>query len=402
MQPIQEIILLKEGEMALKGLNRSQFEETMLKNIKRRLKPLGEFRYVRAQSTVVIEPQTPCDMDEVKRRLDTVFGIVSYSRAAATEKEMSAIRETCVSYLSEALRGAKTFKVNAKRSDKRFPLTSPEICAEIGHTILEAFSHLQVDVHHPDIIVTVEIRDRFAYIHGGRCAGAGGIPVGTGGDGMLLISGGIDSPVAGWMMAKRGMRCHAVHFVSPPYTSERALQKVKTLLSIVAKWAGEIPLHVVYFTEIQEAIRDHLPQELFTVLMRRMMMRIAQDICAEQNRGGYGNLQALITGESLGQVASQTLAAMVCTDAVCHMPVLRPQIGMDKNEIVDIARKIGTFETSILPYEDCCTVFTPKHPKTKPQLAAVEAAERSFDFAPLLLRAKESSTFSLIRPDWLI
>ncbi len=396
---MKEVILIKEGEIALKGLNRSNFEIRLLKNIKQRLKFLGNFKYEYAQSTLTIEPLEECDMQIVAEKISTVFGIASYSLAASAEKDFSTIKEIAKKYLKEHLTQCKTFKVEARRSDKKFPLKSPQICAQMGEVLINEFSNLTVDVHNPDTIVRVEIRDKAAYIYAKRLPGAGGIPQGCGGDGMLLISGGIDSPVAGWMMAKRGLKLQAVHFISPPYTSERALKKVEKLLSIMCKWCDCIPFHCVNFTEFQEEIRKKCPNDLFTIIMRRMMMKIAQKIIKNQNTQGYCNIQTMVTGESLGQVASQTLGAMVCTDAACNMPVLRPLIGMDKSEIVNIAKDIDTFETSILPYEDCCTVFTPKHPKTKPRLSDIERAESKLNVDELIQKALEKTKFYLIREE---
>lgn len=398
---MKEVFLIKEGEIALKGLNRSDFEELLIKNMRSKLKPLGKFKFTRAQSTITIEPECQVDMEEAEERLSTVYGIAVFSRAAALPKDLDVIFKTSLSYIKDELLSAKTFKVLAKRSDKKFPKKSPEICAELGEFLLNNMPHLSVDVHNPDVTVMVEIRDCYSYLYARRIKGAGGMPVGCSGEGMLLLSGGIDSPVAGTMMAKRGMKIHAIHFVSPPYTSERALEKVKNLGEIMAKFCGPIPFHCVPFTKIQEQIKHNCPEELFTIIMRRMMMKIAQTIVTEQNEKECRNIQALITGESLGQVASQTLGALVCTDAVCQIPVLRPQIGLDKNEIVEIAHKIGTFETSILPYEDCCTVFTPKRPKTRPTIAEVEKAENAFDFKPLLEEAVKNTSFSILFPNWL-
>ena len=304
---------------------------------------------------------------------------------------MEAILNDTMPYLGEALEGARTFKVNAKRADKKFPYKSPDICRELGHAIKEKFSDLEVDVHEPDVTVTVEIREHNAFVNALRIDGAGGIPVGTGGRGLLLLSGGIDSPVAGYMLAKRGVVVQAIHFEAPPYTSERARLKVEKLAEKIAEYCGDIAFHCVPFTAIQEAIRDNCPEELFTIIMRRLMMEIAQRIAAKED------LSCLITGESLGQVASQTMYAMVCTDAACRIPVFRPCIGMDKSEIVEISRKIDTFETSILPYEDCCTVFTPKHPKTRPSLEEVEKAQAAFDFEPMIEKAVAETEFKLIR-----
>ena len=361
----EEILLIKNGELALKGLNRHTFEDALIRNLRFRLKDAGHFMIRKAQSTITIEPQDEhADLDLACERVSKVFGIAAFSRAHRVDKTMDAILDGAVRYMKEPLSAASTFKVEAKRSDKSFPLRSPEICAETGARLLEAYPHLRVDVHDPDVLVMVEVRDYGAYIHTMQLPGAGGMPVGTGGQAAVLISGGIDSPVAAYMMAKRGIRLTAVHFASPPYTSERAEQKVKDLLARVAQYAGRMSLCIVPFTHIQEEIREHCPEELFTIIMRRFMMRIASLVAQRENCG------ALITGESVGQVASQTIPAIACTDAAASLPVFRPLIGMDKEEIVTISRRIRTFDLSILPYEDCCTVFTPKHPKTRPTLAA--------------------------------
>ncbi len=379
---MKEIILLKNGEIALKGLNRSVFEDKLISNARRRLEELGKFGFRKAQSTIFVEPKDEdIDLDEAVDILQKVYGIIALTKAAVVEKDFEAIKETAISYLKDELMEAKTFKVDAKRSDKSFPLKSPEICRELGGYILENFPHLTVDVHNPDVNVVVEVRDYAAYVHGKQLPGAGGIPVGSGGRALLLLSGGIDSPVAGAMMAKRGLEVYAIHFASPPYTSERAKQKVITLAEKMTAYCGRINLFVVPFTEIQERIKDDCPEELFTVIMRRYMMRIACRIARQQD------CEALVTGESVGQVASQTIQAMSCTDAVADMPVLRPVVGMDKEEIIKVAHKIDTFETSILPYEDCCTVFTPKHPRTKPVMKFVELAEQAMDMENLIDRA---------------
>ncbi len=379
---MKEIILLKNGEIALKGLNRSVFEDRLINNARRRLEPLGRFSFRKAQSTIYVEPKTDgVDLDEAADRLQKVYGIAALTRACVVEKDFEDIKAKAAEYLREELEDAKTFKVEAKRSDKSFPMNSPEICRELGAHLLEHFPHLAVDVHNPDVTVVVEVRDFAAYVHGSQLPGAGGIPVGSGGRALLLLSGGIDSPVAGAMMAKRGLEVFAIHFASPPYTSERAKQKVITLAEKMTAYCGRINLFVVPFTEIQEAIKDQCPEDLFTIIMRRYMMRIACRVARDSS------CEALITGESVGQVASQTIQAMNCTDAVCNMPVLRPVVGMDKDEIVIIANKIDTFETSILPYEDCCTVFTPKHPRTKPKMKFVEQAEAGMDMEGLISRA---------------
>ena len=388
---MKEIILIKNGELALKGLNRSNFEDALIKNMRRRIKDLGEFTIRKAQSTIYLEPKDEdFDFEEALLRISRVFGIAAFSRACVCEKDINDILEKSVVYLRESMENIRTFKVEAKRADKNFPLTSPEICRELGGKLLSEYHHLKVDVHNPDLIVNVEIRDYGAYVRGEQIAGAGGLPVGTAGVASILISGGIDSPVAAWTMAKRGLRLNAIHFASPPYTSARAEMKVKTLLSKVSKYAGCINLAIVPFTEIQDEIAKNCPEDYFTLIMRRMMMRISQRIAQKE-----GSL-ALITGESLGQVASQTLPALVTTDAVCNMPVLRPLIGMDKEEIVRISRVIDTFETSILPYEDCCTVFTPKHPKTRPTIAQCEEAESGLMIEQLIEKAISETSYTYI------
>lgn len=391
---MREILLLKDGEIALKGLNKSTFENILVKNIRRRIEDLGPVTVQKAQSTIYVKPKTDdYDVDEALRRLQKVFGIAALSKARMVEKDFEKIKAEAVAYLSDVLPFVHTFKVEAKRADKSFPLTSPQICAELGGFLLSRFHNLKVDVKQPDVVVTVEVRDFGAYIHAAKLEGAGGMPIGSSGKALLLISGGIDSPVAGYMMAKRGIEVSAIHFVSPPYTSERALQKVESLCERMCDYLGRVPFYVVPFTEIQEQIRRNCPEELFTIIMRRMMMKIALRV-AKQN-----DMQALITGESVGQVASQTIGALACTDAVSDMPVFRPLIGMDKGEIVEISRKIDTFEISILPYEDCCTVFTPRHPKTRPQLAQILEAEQAFDFGPLLDKAAAGITFHTIHPN---
>ncbi len=382
---MKEIILIKNGEIALKGLNRSTFEDAMIKNIKRRMAHLGKVDAKKAQSTVTIEPKDEFfDMDAACDIVSKVFGVSAFCRACEIEKDMDIIKKTAAEYLKNKLSFAKTFKVLAKRSDKKFPLTSPEICREVGGYLLSKFHNLSVDVIDPEVSVVIEVRDKFAYIHSAQTDGAGGIPTGTGGRAMLLISGGIDSPVAGYMMAKRGLELSAIHFASPPYTSERALEKVKDLLAQMTHYTGRIKLYTVCFTKIQEQIRDRVKEEYSTLVMRRFMMRIANKI-AEKN----GSL-ALITGESLGQVASQTLPAIQCTDAVSSLPTFRPLIGMDKEEIVAISRKIETFDISVQPFEDCCTVFTPKHPKTKPSLSDFEKVESVMDIEALVNEAVET------------
>lgn len=374
---MKEVILIKNGELALKGLNRRTFEDMLMANIRRRLASLGKFTCTPAQSTIIVEGPEDADLDEATERLLKVFGIAGLSRAAAVEKDMDVILNTCVEYTAPLLNAASTFKVEAKRADKKFPLNSPAICREVGGKILSKFHHLKVDVHNPDVIINVEVRDKCAFIHGNQLKGAGGMPSGSAGKAALLVSGGIDSPVAGWMMAKRGVALDCVHFESYPYTSEQAREKVLELARLLSRWCGPMRVHIISLTHIQEELRRADVDDYFTLLLRRYMMRLA---CRAARRF---RCDAIITGESLGQVASQTMGAFRVTGSVADRIVFRPCIGMDKEEIVALARRIGTFDTSILPYEDCCTVFTPKHPKTKPEPEKVLAQEAKLDFAAL-------------------
>ena len=392
---MKEIILLKDGEIVLKGLNRRAFEDVLKKNIKGAIRSLGSFEISSAQSIIYVKPLSDdIDLDEVCERVSRVFGIVSYSRAAVCEeKTLESVMQTAPVYLEKELKNAKTFKVEAKRSDKKFPYKSPEICRELGGEILSKFPHLKVDVHNPDVTVNVEIRDFGAYVHGAPLKGAGGIPVGTSGRAAILISGGIDSPVAAYMMAKRGVKLTAIHFASPPYTSKRAEDKVVRLLRKVSRYAGRLTMYTVPFTKIQERIKDECPEELFTIIMRRLMAEISEKIAIDND------CSALITGESLGQVASQTIGALGCTNEASDMIIFRPLIGMDKQEIIDISYKIDTFETSIEPYEDCCTVFTPKHPRTRPVLKYVKEAQEKADFGPLVEEALQNLKTTYISAD---
>ncbi len=393
---MKEIILIKDGELALKGLNRSTFEDMLCKNIRWRIKPFGHFEIKKSQSTIIVTPlDEDADLDAATDEISRVFGIAGFSRAAVSEKDMDKIMELAPVYLEDQLNEAKTFKVEAKRSDKKFPLKSPEISATLGGKLLECFPHLKVDVKNPDITVTVEIREQ-AYIRGNQQKGAGGMPCGSSGRSLILISGGIDSPVAAYMMAKRGLELVGIHFASPPYTSLRAEEKVHDLLSKVARYSGKIYLHTVPFTEIQEEIRKNCPEELFTIIMRRFMMRLSNMLAKNSD------CHALITGESVAQVASQTLLAIGCTDAVAEFPVFRPCVGMDKEEIIKTSRKIDTFNISIQPFEDCCTVFTPKHPKTRPQIHDIEEAEKALDIDGLCNRAYEGIKRILITADGVI
>lgn len=380
---MKEIILLKDGEIVLKGLNRRTFEDVLKKNIRHAISHLGSFEIKSAQSIIYVKPLSDdIDLDEACLKISRVFGIVSYSRAAiCEEKTLESIIATAPVYLEKELKAVKTFKVEARRSDKRFPYKSPEICAELGGVILDKFPHLSVDVHNPDLIVNVEVRDFGAYVHGAAHKGAGGIPVGTSGNAAILISGGIDSPVAAYMMAKRGLKLTAVHFASPPYTSKRAEDKVVRLLRRVSRYAGKMTMYTVPFTKIQKTIKNECPEELFTIIMRRLMMQISSRIAADND------CTALITGESLGQVASQTIGALSCTDDAADLLVFRPLIGMDKQEIIDISYKIDTYDISIEPYDDCCTVFTPKHPRTRPVLKYVKEAQEKANFEPMIEEA---------------
>ena len=376
---MDEIILMKLGELVLKGLNRRSFEDKLIANAQRRLKHCGSFKVYSKQSTMYVEPKDgSCDMDAAWEAMKRLFGVVGLSRARACAKDKDAMLETAKTYLHDQLSAARTFKVETKRADKTFPMTSIQLSQYVGGELHDAFPNLSVDVHKPELTGHLEVRDYAAFVHADPEPGAGGLPVGIGGRAVSLLSGGIDSPVASWMMAKRGLALDMVHFFSYPYTSPEAKDKVIELARLLTPWCGRLTVHVVPFTKIQEELRRSCPEELFTILMRRFMMRIA---CRVAYRVGAG---ALVTGESLGQVASQTMSAMRLTGAVCDLPILRPVVGMDKEEIVRIARKIGTFETSILPYEDCCTVFTPRHPRLRPLPGEVEAAEANLDIEALV------------------
>ncbi len=392
---MKEILLCKYGEIVLKGANRRYFEDCLCKTLRFRAKHYGNFHIDRSQSTLVIEPLDEfADMDGMFETAQKVFGIVGISRCAVCEKDMTAIEHTVKEYIPPFLSDKTTFKVEAKRSDKRFPLDSMAICREVGGYVLSALPHLKVNVREPQVTVHVEIREHFAYIHAGQFKGAGGMPVGTNGKALLLLSGGIDSPVAGYMIAKRGVQLEAVHFESFPYTSELAREKVMTLAREVAQYAGSFNVHVVSLTHIQEELVKACEEDYFTLLLRRYMMAIADRLADKLGCGG------LITGESLGQVASQTMQAIGVTDPLATHPVFRPCIGMDKEEIIQVARKIGTFETSIQPYEDCCTVFTPKHPRTRPELAKVLAEEQKLDFEALVEEALAGAYTEHIRTEF--
>ena len=376
-----DIILLKQGEIVLKGLNRREFEIRLVSNIRRRLKTFGEFRVYSMQSAVYAEPQGECDMEAALEAAMTVFGLNTVQRAAACEKDKDAIFAAAVSYLGPQLEAARSFKVESKRADKRFPMGSIELSQYVGGLLHERYPHLKPDMHTPEIVVNVEVRDLAAYVHGPAIQGAGGLPLGVGGRMAALLSGGIDSPVAMYMMAKRGVRIIPVHFFSHPYTSEMSKEKVLKLAGILTDYCGKMKVEIVPFTHIQEEIRSRCPEGLLTVITRRFMMRISERIAA------LNGCTALVTGENLGQVASQTPEALAVTEQCVSLPIFRPVIALDKKEIVDIARRIGTYETSILPYEDCCTIFTPRRPRTKPRLSEVLAAEAALDVEALVAEA---------------
>lgn len=389
---MQEMILCKLGEVVLKGLNRRSFEDKLISNLRRRVSKSGNFRVYSKQSTIYVEPvDNACDLDAAFAACRQVFGVVAVSRALPCAKDVQAIIATAKEYLHGELSTAQSFKVESKRADKTFPLTSIQLSQQVGGALHQAFPNLEVNVHDPELTVFLEIRDDAAFVHGPAVPGAGGLPLGMGGTAVTLLSGGIDSPVSSWMMAKRGVALEPVHFFSPPYTSEAAKEKVIELAKELTPWCGRMRLQIVPFTEIQEEIRRKCPEDFFTLIMRRFMMRIAQR-CADEIHA-----RSIVTGECLGQVASQTMEALRCTEDVAELPVLRPLIGMDKEEIVRLSRKIGTFDTSILPYEDCCTVFTPRHPKTKPHLDEVRAVEAALDVEALCAKAMENREFIRIK-----
>ena len=379
---MHEIILCKLGEIVLKGLNRHSFEMKLMSNIRRRTQRYGKFKIYSRQSTIYVEPvEETCDLDATYDACKKVFGIIAIARAVPCAKEKEAIFATAKEYLGPALLAAKSFKVESKRSDKSFPMGSIQLSQWVGGALHDAFPHLTVDVHTPELTVYLEVREDAAYVHGPAEAAAGGLPIGMGGHAVSLLSGGIDSPVSSYMIAKRGVQLELLHFASPPYTSEQAREKVLQLAQELTVWCGRLTVHVVPFTEIQEEIRRKCPEDHFTLIMRRFMMRLGDRLAHELA------CKAIVTGESLGQVASQTIQALVVSDDVATLPVLRPLIGMDKEEIVRIARHVGTFDTSILPYEDCCTVFTPRHPKTKPNLEEVREYEAALDIDALCDKA---------------
>ena len=381
---MHEIILCKLGEVVLKGLNRHSFEAKLLSNIARRTSKYGKFHIYSRQSTIYVEPcSDDCDIDGAYAACRQIFGIIAIVRALPCEKSIGAILKTAKAYLDGALRSAHSFKVESKRADKTFPMSSIQLSQTIGGALHDAYPHLTVDVHHPELTVYIEIREDAAYVHAPAESAAGGLPLGMGGTAVSLLSGGIDSPVSSYMMAKRGVQLEMLHFASPPYTSDQARDKVLELAHLLTPWCGRLNVYVVPFTEIQEEIRRACPEEYFTLIMRRFMMRLADRLAR------HLKCKALVTGECLGQVASQTMEAIRVSQDVTDFPVLRPLIGMDKEEIVRIARHIGTFEQSILPYEDCCTVFTPRHPKTHPHVEEVRELEAVLDIEGLCDRAME-------------
>ena len=381
---MHEIILCKLGEVVLKGLNRHSFETKLMSNIRRRTQKFGKFKIYSRQSTIYVEPVgEDCDLAGAYAACKQVFGLIAITKAVPCEKSKEAILETAKAYLGGELQKAKSFKVETKRADKSFPMGSIEISQWVGGMLHDAFPHLKVDVHAPELTVYVEVREDAAYVHAPAEPAAGGLPLGMGGSALRLLSGGIDSPVSSYMMAKRGVVLEMLHFAAPPYTSDLARQKVLQLAQELTAWCGRMSVHIVPLTEIQEQIRKQCPEEYFTLITRRFMMRIADRLAKEFD------CRALVTGENLGQVASQTMEALRVSEDVTDLPVLRPLIGMDKEEIVRIARHIGTFDTSILPYEDCCTVFTPRHPKTKPHVEEVREIESVLDTEGLVSRAME-------------
>ena len=382
---MQEMILCKLGEVVLKGLNRRSFEMKLMSNIRRRTGKFGKFKIYSRQSTIYVEPmEESCDLNGAYEACKKVFGIIAITRSIPCEKNKEAILEMAKTYLGDTLRAAHSFKVESKRADKSFPMGSIQLSQWVGGELHQAFPHLKVDVHHPELTVYVEVREDAAYVHGPAEAAAGGLPIGMGGNAVSLLSGGIDSPVSSYMIAKRGVKLDMIHFASPPYTSDQAREKVLQLAQELTDWTGRLNVFIIPFTEIQEEIRRNCPEEYFTLIMRRFMMRLA-DMLAQELR-----CKALVTGECLGQVASQTMDALRVSGDVTDLPVLRPLIGMDKEEIVRIARHIGTFDTSILPYEDCCTVFTPRHPKTKPNVEEVREMEAVLDIEGLCQRAMDA------------
>ncbi len=390
---IKETLLLKLGEVVLKGLNRRAFEDRLLSNVSRRLRRYGSFQIYLRQSTIYVEPLGgDCDMDAAFDAARQVFGVVRVARAMPCERDPESIRQAAAHYLAGEFAKARTFKVETKRADKQYPLNSIQVSQAVGGLLAETFPEVRAEMHSPDLTVYVEIREKAAYVHTPSVNGAGGLPVGTGGRALSLISGGLDSPVASWMIARRGVELELIHFVSPPYTSPQAQDKVLQLAKLLTSSCGRMKIHIVPFTRIQEEIRKHCPEAYFTLIMRRFMMRLSQAVAKQSG------VTALVTGESLGQVASQTMKALAVTESVVSLPVLRPLIGMDKVDIIHTAQRIGTYDTSILPYEDCCTVFTPRHPATRPRLSDVETAEAALDVEALCTEALSGTEWQWVKP----
>ena len=395
----EHIFIVRCGEVALKGMNKPYFERMLLDRIKKLLKKFDGVKAYRHEGLIFVRADKELNpgtegKQAILKEIGKVFGVASISPAMECESTMEDIGQTAVEYMMEAIeeRGVKTFKVNAKRADKNFPVKSPDISRQIGAAVLKGCKVLKVDVHNPDVKLFVDVRHDKSYVYQDKIPGFGGLPLGTNGKGMSLLSGGIDSPVATWMMAKRGMMIEAVHFHSFPYTSQRAREKVEELAALVATYCGRFRMHVINLLPIQEQIVQNCPEEETTILVKRFMMRIAEELAA-----GNG-CSMLITGENLGQVASQTAEALVVTDASVKMPVMRPLIGLDKTDIMDLAKDIGTYDKSIEPYEDCCTVFLPKHPATKPKLERILASESKLDCEGLIREAIEKEEIVEIRP----
>ena len=397
----KNIVIVRTGEVALKGANKPYFERILVDRVKSNLRHVAEvgiekpIECYRSEGLIYIKAEKDLDIDLIIKQASKVFGVASCSKAVESISNMDAIGDAAVKYMLDLIekKGIKTFKVEAKRKDKNFPVESPQISREIGARVLKGCKVLKVDVHNPDVLLKIDVRHDLSYIYDSKVTGLGGLPLGTNGKGLTLLSGGIDSPVATWMMAKRGMNIEAVHYHSYPYTSERAKEKVIELGQIVASYTGKFKMHVINLLPIQEAIVENCPEEETTILVRRFMMRIAERIANNTN------CNALITGEDLGQVASQTAEALVVTDNVVSMPVLRPLIGMDKIEIMDRAREIGTYEKSIEPYEDCCTVFLPKHPATRPRLEKILESESKLDVEALVSNALSEQEIIQIKPE---
>ncbi|MDK2802834.1 MAG: tRNA 4-thiouridine(8) synthase ThiI [Oscillospiraceae bacterium] len=388
---MKEIILIKNGEIALKGLNRGNFESILIKNINKKIKNLGNFKISRSQSAIYIEPiDNNINIDIVLDKLKDVFGIATLCKTFVLEKDFEKIKEYAITKFDHIFKNISSFRVDAKRADKKFPMLSTEIESKIGEHVAQKYKNLSVSLKNPEVNLTIEIREKFAYIYCGKIEGAKGMPIGSSGNGMLMLSGGIDSPVSGYMMAKRGLQLSAIHFIAPPYTSDKAEEKVKELALKLSRYTNIISYYSINFTEIQLAIKKYCDENLFTIIMRRIMILISEKISV------LNNIDCLITGESLAQVASQTLQSISCTNEISNIPIFRPLIGMDKLEIIDIAKRIDTFETSILPYEDCCTIFTPKHPKTKPDITSVKINESKFDFMPIIEKAILSVKLEII------